>query len=115
MPDPVAVASRATAARLRSQVGPQLSGVEEALASRGREPEEFFIDPISLGSLIVSIVSLAWDVYSDRKKKHAAAPANNEVAQEVRVRLDAADGSLPPNIDLIVHVAVEEVAKTDQA
>jgi hypothetical protein len=44
--------------------------VEDALRAPGREqrPEQYF-DPITLGGLIVSIATLAWNAYTDLKKK----------------------------------------------
>ena len=84
--DPVAAAARAVASELSAQYGPRLPvDVEAALYARDSErPPDRFIDPVALGSLIVSIASLAWTIYSGRAKK-AQKPTPEVLAREVRV------------------------------
>jgi hypothetical protein len=60
--DPVEAVARAAAERLTPDYGPRLkTDVEAALYARGSErgPDQY-IDPVALGSLIVSIATLAW-------------------------------------------------------
>jgi hypothetical protein len=64
MIDPVEHTVRAAAHRLVAEHGPGLvTDVEAALHARGsaQRPEQY-LDPVSLGSLIVSVATLAWTV-----------------------------------------------------
>ncbi|MEU8530064.1 MULTISPECIES: hypothetical protein [Streptomyces] len=113
MSDPIEAGARAAAQRLTSSHGPDLAtDVEVALHTRGAtaRPGQY-LDPISLGSLIVSIASLAWTVYSDLKKE-TPAPQREVVARHVRVRLgqgDSAQPALSPaDQDRFIDITVEE-------
>ena len=90
MDDAVSGIARAAAARLSANLGGQVVvGVEEALqAQEGGAPPERYFDPISLGSLIVSVASLAWTVLTDLRRKHAK-PLPDVVARRVRVQTGA--------------------------
>ena len=88
MTDPITAGARAAAERLAPQYGPGLAAdVEAALHTRDLEqrPERYF-DPVSLASLIVSIATLAWTIYTDLKKK-TPSPAPDVVARTVRTQL----------------------------
>ena len=67
MTDPAADAARSAAAILAPDLGPNLPAeVEAALAARdGQQRPDRFLDPVSLASLIVSIATFAWTIYSD--------------------------------------------------
>jgi hypothetical protein len=47
-----------------------------------------FVDPVSLGSLIVSAAALCWTVYKDLRRK-SPKPAHNVVALQVRIELSS--------------------------
>ena len=86
--DPVAAVARATATHLAARHGPALvADVESALHARGSEhqPEQYF-DPVSLGSLIVSIAGLAWSIYTGLKQK-TPNPPPDVLSRAVRVEL----------------------------
>lgn len=71
MIDPIATAARAAASRLTDTYGQGLAAeVESALHTRGPvdRPDQY-LDLVSLGGLIVSIATLAWTVYTDRRSK----------------------------------------------
>jgi hypothetical protein len=109
--DPVAAAASAAAARLEGQHGPGLAAdVERALHTRGTElrPERYF-DPVSLGSLIVSIASLAWSIYIGLKQK-AANPAPDVLARAVRVELRTR-GDAAASQNEVTDVVVTEVIR----
>jgi hypothetical protein len=114
MTDPVSAGARAAAERLTPDYGPGLAAdVEAALHTRGLEqrPERYF-DPVSVGSLIVSIATLAWTIYTDLKKK-TSSPAPDVVARTVRVELrKQGDTAVPPG--QIADVVVTEVIKAAQ-
>jgi len=113
MIDPVEHTARAAAHRLAAEHGPGLDiDVEAALHARGatRHPEQY-LDPISLGSLIVSVAALAWTVYTDLKNK-TPKPSPAVVARTIRVRLSN-DGELDPaQRDRIIDIVVEETVQT---
>src|SRR5215472_5694711 len=89
MADPIAEAARAAAVRLAGEHGAGLAAdVETALAARGagQRPGQY-IDPVSIGGLIVAIATLAWTIYSDRRKRSAEPPPPAVLAREVRIEL----------------------------
>jgi hypothetical protein len=66
------------------------------------------VDPVALASLIVSIASLAWTVYTDLKK-HTANPTVEVVTRTVRVtRRDQGHAAAP---DHVVEVVVTETIR----
>jgi len=73
MTDPIAAAAH----RLAAEHGPGLPAeVEAALHTRdaGQRPGQY-LDPISLGTLIVAIATLAWTIYTDQRKHPARLPS----------------------------------------
>jgi hypothetical protein len=114
MTEPAQAGARAAARRLAAELGPQLpADVERALQLRGasQQPDRY-LDPVSLGSLIVSIATLAWTAYTDLKAR-TATPASEVVARTVRVQLEP-PGELPPDQrDRIIAVTVEETIRAD--
>lgn len=110
--DPVAAAARAAAGHLATQHGPVLAAeVEAALHARGtgHRPDQYF-DPVSLGSLIVSIASLTWTIYTGLKNK-TPNPAPEVLARAVRVELrtrgDNAQASQEQ--DKVTEIVVTEI------
>jgi hypothetical protein len=110
--DPVAMAARAAAARLGGQHSPGLAAdVETALHNRGTEqrPDRYF-DPVSLGSLIVSIASLAWSIYIGLKQK-TANPAPDVLARAVRVELRTRSDTTAASQTEVTDVVVTEIIR----
>jgi hypothetical protein len=115
MSDPVEQSARAAARRLVTEHGAGLpADVEAALHQREavRGPVQY-LDPVSLGALVVSVASLAWTVYTDLKKK-TPEPPREVVARTIRVRLDGADGLDPAKRDHIIEVVVDETVQNGQ-
>ena len=109
MDDNAAAAARASAKRLAGTLGAGLEAdVESLLAEAAPRPPDQYIDPISLGSLIVAVATFAWTVYSDIKTKDGS-PKPDHVARSVRVELRAAQGVAPDQVNTIVEVVVDEV------
>ena len=107
--DPVEAVARAAAERLTREYGPRLTAqVEAALYARDtlRGPDQY-IDPVALGSLIVSIATLAWTIYKDLRKK--TSDLSPEVAaRALRVELRRhTDGT--PDSDKVTEVVVAEI------
>ena len=109
MTDPIAHSARAAALRLVAEHGPGLpADVEVALHTRGSIPRpERYLDPISLGALIVSIASLAWTVYTDLKKK-TPQPSSDVVVRTVRVQLRHTGELDSVRRDHIIDIVVDE-------
>lgn len=110
--DPVAAVARAAAGHLATQYGSGLAAeVESALYARRTEqrPEQYF-DPVSLGSLIVSIASLAWTIYNSLKKQ-TPNPAPEVVIQEVRIELQTRGDDASASQDKITDVVVAEISQ----
>lgn len=107
--DPVAAAARAAAAHLSARYGPRIvADVESALHARGsaHRPEQY-LDPVSLGSLIVGIASLAWSIYTSLKNK-TPNPAPDGLAHAVRVELRRRSDDAASH-DVITDVVVTEI------
>jgi hypothetical protein len=109
---PVERAARSAARRLTAEHSPGTDAeVEAALYARGtqRRPEQYF-DPISLGSLIVSVATLAWTVYQDLRKK-TPTPPRDVVERRVRVELPASNQAGTAERDRVIEVVVDEIVK----
>jgi hypothetical protein len=108
--DPVASAARAAAQRLAAEHGPGLAAeVEAALATRGTEQRPGqYLDPVSLGILIVAIATLAWTIYTD-KRKTTPDPPTSSVARQVRIELRRQGGTSQHDTDQITEIVVTEL------
>ncbi len=109
------VVAKAAVASARELAGPlgrpllQLD-VEAALHSRGAtEQPGQFTDPVALGSLIVSIASLAWQVYCDRKRE-GGKPTRDTLTRTVRIRRRESSDLSGAEIK-IIEVVAEEIIK----
>lgn len=114
MTDYVADAARSAAAALVPELGQHLPAeVEAALAARGGDPRpDRYFDPVSLGSLIVSVATLAWTVYNDhRGRAPEHEPEADSVARQVRITLRDQDVNLPPGTDRITEVVATEIIR----
>jgi len=110
MTDPIAAAARAAAQQLATEHGPGLAAeVEAALASRDTEQRPGqYLDPVSLGILIVAIATLAWTVYTD-KRKTTPDPPPGAVARQVRIELRQQGATSPHDTDRITEIVVTEL------
>jgi hypothetical protein len=84
----IAMAAVAAARELAGPFGRPLLQLDVETALRSRETAEQpgqFVDPVALGSLFVSIASLAWQVYCD-KKKGGDKPTQDTLTRIVRIR-----------------------------
>jgi hypothetical protein len=111
--DPIVEIARAAAHRLDDQFGPKTAvDVEAQLAASARtsRPDQY-IDPISLGGLIVATATLAWNVYQDLKTT-TSKPAGDTIARTVRVTLRETDNHSPAEQDRIIDVVIDETLRT---
>ncbi|MEV6411431.1 hypothetical protein [Kribbella sp. NPDC051718] len=110
--------ARAAALRLSQEhaLDPRLvTEVEQYLANGGRSssPDQY-IDPVSIGALIVSVVSLGWTIYTDLRKK-SAAPSAEVVARTIRVKYELAPDLDPELRGRIIEVVAEETVRIGAA
>jgi hypothetical protein len=115
MTDPVAAAARSSADILAADHDPALPAhVEAALAARDtpRRPGQY-TDPntlIALASLIVTIATLAWTVYTDQRRR-TPDPAPEVIERQVRIALRQQDTILPDGTEHITEVVVSEITR----
>jgi hypothetical protein len=119
MADPVELGVRAAARRLATPHNPHLAtDVEAALHTRQTttRPDQY-LDPISLGALIVSIASLAWTVYNDLKKQ-TPTPHRDVITRHVLIRLDQiqtpTQALSPTDRDRYIDITIEETLNAAQ-
>lgn len=112
MSDPVADGARAAAHRLTTQHGPRLAADVEAALHTHNTPahRDQYFDPVSLGSLIVSIAALTWTIYKDRRAQ-GANPPTEVIIRAVRIELDNAGQLDPAQHAQIIETTVEETTK----
>jgi hypothetical protein len=112
MTNPITAGARAAANRLDAEFGPGLPSEVEAvlLDTESGEQSERYLDPISLASLIVSLASLAWNIYSDKRKK-TPEPAHEDIVLAVRTELHSPENAGPVLQDKIIEVVVTEVTR----
>lgn len=112
--------ARAAARRLTTPACPELADdVEVALHDHGstRRPGRY-ADPTALGSLIVSIATLAWTIYNDIRSRAGSTPTSDVLARRVRGELDQSDTSRSPlgpaERDQVIDITVEETLNAAQ-
>jgi hypothetical protein len=106
----VRTAARAAADRLAGEYGPGLvPDVEAALrpTGTGQRPAQY-LDPVSVGSLIVAIATLAWTIYSSRRDK---TPESDDLSREVRVKLRKQNIIIEQKTDRITEIVVTEIIR----
>lgn len=107
MTDPVARIARAAAQRLTGQAGPGLQADVEAELYRDRARPERYVDPVSLGALIVAVADLAWSIHTQHKSR-SAAPTAELIARTIRVSLQQTDTTPAEERDAVIDIIVEE-------
>ncbi len=110
MTDPITTAAHAAAQRLTAVYGPGLAAdADAALHARGtaQRPGQY-LDPVSLGSLIVAIATLAWTIYADQRKK-TPDPSPGLIARHVRIELRQHSGTSQQDTDRIIEIVVTEI------
>src|SRR5260370_1382314 len=113
MTDPAADVARAAAAILAPDLCPSLpTEVEAALAARNAaQRTERYLDPVSLASLIVSIASLAWTIYNDRRRHSPDPPSPESISRQIRTPLREQDPVLPPDAGRITEIIAPEITR----
>lgn len=66
----------------------------------------------SLGSLILSVATLAWTVYNDlRGRALDQEPPADSIARQIRITLRDQDTALPPGTERITEVVATEIIR----
>lgn len=103
----VSRSARIAARQLAPERGAELETQVEAVIY-ARSSNQYF-DPISLGSLIVSVATLAWTVYNDLRGK-TPKPPRETITERVRADLPANDHD-PADLDKIIDIIVDDIIK----
>ena len=112
MTDTVAQAARAAAAILAPDLGLALPAqVEAALAARltSKRPDRY-LDPVSVGSIIVSIATLAWTIYTNQRSR-THDPKSDTVAREVLITLREQEILLSAGTERITEIVATEIIR----
>jgi hypothetical protein len=105
---PVARGARAAAQRLAPGLGDNLTAdVEASLHNRTFAHPEQYLDPISLGALIVAVADLAWTIYVDLKTK-TPHPSPQVITRRIRVELNDFAAIEATERDHVIDVVVTE-------
>ena len=109
--DPVDEIARAAAERLGPDFGPlTVAEVEAALYARHgpRVAEKY--DPVSVGILIVAIVTLAWTVYSDHRQEKPDAP-REETERTIRTKISREFEATPTGARITEEVIMQIIKR----
>jgi uncharacterized membrane protein YebE (DUF533 family) len=109
-------AARLAARELAGEFGPRVEAdAESALLARGTgQPSEQFADLVAVGSLIVAIAALAWQVYRDLKTdQHRTTPEVLARATRVEMRTRNASGNLATVEEKIIVITAAEIIRAD--
>jgi hypothetical protein len=105
VPTTAADIARRVANKLSPESDSSLPAAVEAELANGTAGR--YLDPVSLGALIVSAASLAWTIYKDTRSK-AANPSADVISRQVRVQLST-PVDIPTDLrDRIIDIAVAE-------
>jgi hypothetical protein len=112
MTDPAADAARTAAVILAPDLGPSLpTEVEAALAARGTQQRpDRYLDPVSLATLIVTIATLAWTIYTDQRTRTPDPPPAT-IARQIRIILRDQDTPLPAGTERITEIVATEITR----
>lgn len=110
--DPIAATARTVAHQLTDQYGPHLpADVEAALQTNGDRSPQQYLDPVSLGGLIVAVATLAWAAYQDLKKS-TPQPPPTVITRTIRLRLTDTAALPTHERDRIIDLTVTETIQT---
>lgn len=118
VPDRAAAAARAAANELSTQLGqPKLrADVEVALYADDAGPRSWqYFDPLELSSVIISIASLAWQIFEARRKDGEKVD-KSDLERDIRLkwRDSDPDDTQKKAIEIIASTMAEEDTGDDQ-
>jgi hypothetical protein len=104
----VAQAARAAAKELAPQYGARIEAeVEAALYNAGEAtPPPQFFDPVAVGSLIVAVAALGWQMYRDLKK-----PSKDAIATRLRVEWRK-EHQLTADAEKVIEIVSAEIVES---
>jgi hypothetical protein len=110
--EPIATAARAAARNLIAEYGPGLEAdVEAALHAEAEQRPGQYLDPVSVGGLIVAIATLAWTIYTDQRK-HTREPAPELIERRVRIGIREHTAANPQEISRITEIVVTQISQS---
>lgn len=110
--EPIATTARSAARALITEYGPGLeTDVEAALHARAEQRPGQYLDPVSIGSLIVAIATLAWTIYNDQRKRSPALPPE-VIERRVRIGIREHTDANPQEISRITEIVVTQITQT---
>jgi hypothetical protein len=110
--DPIATAARSAARDLIAEYGPGLEAdVEAALHAGAEQRPGQYLDPVSVGGLIVAIATLAWTIYNDQRK-HTPEPPPELIERRVRIEISEHTDANPHEISRIAEIVVTQITQT---
>jgi hypothetical protein len=111
--DPVAVAARAAARHLSGLYGPRLElDINAALHAHrpNAEPARRYVDPVAVAGVIVSIATLAWEIYSSRRSQ-SERPTAQWLARALRIEHRRRQRSISKTDEEIIEIIAIEIIK----
>jgi hypothetical protein len=111
--DPVATTARAAARHLSRRYGPRLELDTDAALQAHQpraEPARRYADPVAVASLLVSVASLAWQIYSDRNSQ-TNKPTAQWLARTLRVEHRKQQRDISEAEEEIIEVIAVEIIK----
>jgi hypothetical protein len=112
------VAAARAAGRLAGWLAPQYgawleSDVEAVIYGDGAQLPGQYVDPVALGSLLVSIAALGWQVYTDHVKR-SERPAPDVLVQRIRAERRVERDLTDAEETIIEVVSIEVVKRADE-
>ena len=101
--------ARASAKALAGEHGARIvADVERELhaGAEDSEPDQY-LDPVSLGALIVSAATFAWQVYTDSRDR-GKKPDSTTLARSVRIELEDHSTEITAGTEHVITVVVQE-------
>lgn len=106
--DVVAAAARAAAKELAPQYGARVEAeVEAALHGAEVKPPSQFTDPVAIGSLIVSIAALVYQMYRDHKQD-GEKPSKDTLTRRARVKVRESR-NLTQTDERVIEITAEQI------
>ncbi|GCB52089.1 hypothetical protein [Streptomyces sp. NL15-2K] len=115
MNDQVARTARAAAEVLAAEFDrPDIVDEVEAglyASAEGRRPGDY-LDPVALGSLVVSVAGLAWTIYTDRRNARKDTDLT-ELVRTLRAELPET-GETTTDRDRVITIVVRETIRAEE-
>ena len=100
--------ARRAAARLTDSFGPAIrTSVEDALDARS----DRFVDPVALGSLIVAVATLAWQIFGDVRWRNRDERREVLLIEANKIRLGGSTSLSDSQVAEVVDIVLDETER----